>query len=460
MSRFTLRRKRETDMTQGNIWALLIKFAAPLLLGYVFQQLYNTVDTYVVGNYVGTEAYAAVGNVGPIINMLIGFFMGLATGAGVVLSQFFGAGDSEKVGKVVHTLMAMTIVMSVIVSIAGIALVDPMLAIMKILDPKVHSEAKTYLVIYFAGAIGLMVYNAGAGVLRAVGDSTRPFVFLVVTALMNTGLDLLFVLVFRMGVAGVALATVISQLVSAILVVLTLMRAKGSYQLKWNKVGFDLASLRQIVRVGLPSALQQAVTSFSNVFVQSYINAFGPALMAGWTTYSKLDSFALIPMMSIGMASTTFVGQNLGAGNVERAKKGVKISLFLSLISSAMVLVPLMVWARPLSIIFNPDPAVVDYAVLIILVLSPFYLCCCVNQIYAGALRGAGASTVSMVIMLISFVAFRQVYLAIIAKLTSSVIWVIISYPLGWILASVLCYLYFRFGNWEKFRVTKAEATA
>ena len=457
MSRFKLGGKKNKDMTQGNIWILLLKFAAPLALGYVFQQLYNTVDTYVVGNFVGTNAYAAVGNVGPIINMLIGLFMGLATGAGVVLSQFYGAGDHDKVGKVVHTLMALTLVMGVIVSLAGIALVEPMLDFMKILDPEVHAEAKVYLVTYFAGCIGLMVYNAGAGVLRAIGDSTRPFVFLVITALLNTALDLLFVIVFDLGVMGVALATVIAQLISAILVVIALMRANGPYQLHWSKVGFNLPTLRQVIKVGMPSALQQAVTSFSNVFVQAYINAFGSALMAGWTTYSKMDSFALIPMMSIGMASTTFVGQNLGAGNLERSKKGVRISLGLSLVSTAILLLPLMIWTKPLATVFNPDPNVVEYAVLIIRVLSPFYLCCCVNQIYAGALRGAGASMVAMGIMLSSFVVFRQIYLAIVSSLTDSVLWTIFSYPLGWILASTLGFLYYKFGHWEKYKLTNAK---
>lgn len=447
--------KRETDMTQGNIWMLLLRFAAPLLLGYIFQQLYNTVDTYVVGNFVSTEAYAAVGNVGPIINMLIGLFMGLSTGAGVVLSQYYGAGDQENVSRVVHTLIGMTLILSVVISVLGVVMVEPMLPLMKIQEQAVHDEAKTYLTIYFAGSIGLMVYNAGAGVLRAIGDSTRPFIFLVATAVMNTGLDLLFVLVFDMGVAGVAYATVVSQLVSAVLIVITLMRAKGSYRFYWSKLRMNLKILKQIIRVGLPSALQQAVTSFSNVFVQSYINAFGSACMAGWTTYSKLDAFALIPMMSIGLASTTFVGQNLGAGKVERAKQGVRISLSMALISTAVLLVPLMVWANQLSVVFNPDPEVVKYSVLIIRVLSPFYLCCCLNQIYAGALRGAGATTVPMIIMLTSFVAFRQVYLAIASAVSDSVIWTIMGYPFGWILASTLCMLYYKFGNWERRKIVK-----
>ncbi len=442
--------KRETDMTQGNIWMLLLKFAAPLLLGYIFQQLYNTVDTYVVGNFVSTDAYAAVGNVGPIINMLIGLFMGLATGAGVVLSQYYGAKDNENVSKVVHTLMAMTLILAVVISVLGVVLVEPMLVLMRIQEKTVHAEAETYLTIYFAGSIGLMVYNAGAGVLRAVGDSTRPFIFLVATAVMNTVLDLLFVLVFHMGVAGVAYATVVSQLVSAILVVITLMRAKGSYRFYWTKLRMNLRILKQIIRVGLPSALQQAVTAFSNVFVQSYINAFGSACMGGWTTYSKLDAFALIPMMSIGMASTTFVGQNMGAGNVERAKRGVRVSLGMALISTAILLVPLIVWAKQLSVVFNPDPKVVEYSVLIIRLLSPFYLSCCLNQIYAGALRGAGATTVPMIIMLSSFVAFRQVYLAIASAVSDSVIWTVMGYPFGWIMASTLCILYYKFGNWEK----------
>ncbi len=446
--------KSEADMTQGNIWLLLVRFAAPLLLGYIFQQLYNTVDTYVVGNFVSNEAYAAVGNVGPITNMLIGIFLGLATGASVVLSQYYGAGDNENASATVHTMYVMTAIMSVFVSVVGILLVDPMLNFMKILDAGVHAEAKTYLTIYFAGAAGLMFYNVGAGVMRAVGDSTRPFIFLVITALLNTGLDLLFVLVFHMGVDGVAYATIISQFVSAVLVTAVLMRSKGCCRIEIRRLRIHRRILGQIVKVGLPSALQQGITSFSNVFVQSYINHFGPDVMAGWTTYSKLDSFALIPMMSVGMAVTTFVGQNLGAGNLERARKGTRSALLISVISTVMLIAPLMIWAGPLASIFNPKAEVVRYSVQIIYLQSPFYICCCINQIYAGSLRGAGATRAPMFIMLGSFVLFRQIYLAIMSQVCYTVTWVALGYPFGWIMASMLCMLYYKFGRWNKFAVT------
>ena len=318
----SLRRGKDVDMTTGNITRHIITFAFPLLIGNIFQQLYNMVDTWVVGKYVSNEAFAAVGSVGPIVNMLIGFFMGLSSGAGVVISQYYGAHRPDDVKRTVHTSIAMTLMLGVAFTGIGLFMTPYMLALMKT-PIEVLPESTAYLSIYFCGIIGLMVYNIGAGILRAVGDSKRPFYFLMVCAVMNTVLDLLFVLKFGMGVKGVALATIISQCTSAILVLITLIRTDECIQLKLKQLAFHWDILKKIFRVGIPAAIQMAITSFSNIFVQSYINFFGADCMSGWTTYAKVDQLLFLPMQSIALASTTFVGQNLGSNQVDRAKQGV-----------------------------------------------------------------------------------------------------------------------------------------
>ena len=265
---------RSVDMTQGSVVGHLIRFAVPLLLGNLFQQLYNTVDLWVVGKFVSNEAYSAVGTVTPIIIMLIGFFMGLASGAGVVISQYYGAKKYDQVRKTVHTSIVMTLVLGVVLSVVGILIIPIMLDLMNT-DPQAIPEATTYLTIYFAGAMGLLLYNMGSGILRAVGDSRRPFYFLVVSALLNIALDLFFVIGLGMKVEGVAYATILSQGVSAALILVVLARGEDCVRLQWKDLRVDWRILRQIIRIGVPSALQMAITSFSNVFVQSYINFFG-----------------------------------------------------------------------------------------------------------------------------------------------------------------------------------------
>ena len=314
---------RSVDMTQGSVVGHLIRFAVPLLLGNLFQQLYNTVDLWVVGKFVSNEAYSAVGTVTPIIIMLIGFFMGLASGAGVVISQYYGAKKYDQVRKTVHTSIVMTLVLGVVLSVVGILIIPIMLDLMNT-DPQAIPEATTYLTIYFAGAMGLLLYNMGSGILRAVGDSRRPFYFLVVSALLNIALDLFFVIGLGMKVEGVAYATILSQGVSAALILVVLAQGEDCVRLQWKDLRVDWRILRQIIRIGVPSALQMAITSFSNVFVQSYINFFGLDCMSGWTTYSKLDQFIILPVQSLGLAATTFVGQNLGTDQVDRAKKGTR----------------------------------------------------------------------------------------------------------------------------------------
>ena len=436
------RRRKDVDMTEGNITKHIISFALPLLIGNIFQQLYNTVDMWVVGNFVSNEAYSAVGTIGPIINMLIGFFMGLSSGAGVVISQFYGAKREKDVSNTVHTAIVMTLVLGVIFTFVGLAMTPYMLRLMKTPD-EVMPESTAYLTIYFSGLLGLMLYNIGAGILRAVGDSRRPFYFLVVCAVMNTILDLVFVLALKMGVRGVALATILSQITSAILVMVTLMRTDSCIRIRIKELRIHWNMLRKIITVGIPAALQMAITSFSNIFVQSYINYFGADCMSGWTTYAKVDQLLFLPMQSIALASTTFVGQNLGRNQVERARKGVSISLRIAMLSTVIMMIPVLFFAAPIVGFFNSKPEVISYGTLLLRWLSPFYLLCCFNQIYAGALRGAGNSRASMLIMLASFVAFRQIYLFIMSGICNEIIPIAMSYPAGWLLCSLLTGIYY-----------------
>ena len=441
--------RHDTDMTTGSVWKHLILFALPLLLGNVFQQLYNTVDSIVVGNCVGKEALAAVGTTGSIINTIIGFFMGLSTGASVVISQYYGAKDEENVHKAVHTTIALTLIMCVVFTIVGVAMVPAMLRLMDT-PADVWDLSKEYLTIYFAGVTGLMLYNMGSGILRAVGDSKRPLYFLIFSALTNTALDLVFVVYFRLGVAGVAYATVISQLLSSLLVLYTLMRSDASYRLVLRDIGLDRRILRRVFHIGLPTAIQQSITSFSNVIVQSYINSFGSACMAGWSSYSKLDQFCLLPMQSLALSNTTFAGQNLGAGKVKRVREGARKTLVLTLSTTAVVLVPLLTFAPVCIELFNNDAEVIAYGTMFLRWLGPFYLMNCINQTFAGTMRGTGDTRVPTLIMMTSFIVCRQIYLYVIAHTYNTILCIAMGYPLGWCICSISMYLYYRTGAWER----------
>ena len=454
-----IRPRRDVDMTEGSIIRHLITFAFPLLIGNIFQQLYNTVDTWVVGNYVSNEAFSAVGTVGPIINMLIGFFLGLSSGAGVVISQYYGAKKHDKVQDTVHTAILMTIILAVIFTFLGIAMAPFMIRFMKTPE-SVIPESTAYLTIYFSGVIGLMLYNIGSGILRAVGDSQRPFYFLVVSAVLNTVLDLVFVLAFDMGVEGVALATVLAQCTSAVLVMITLMRSDSCIHLSWKKLKIHWDMMKKIIRVGIPAAIQMAITSFSNVFVQSYINFFGADCMSGWTAYGKIDQLLFLPMQSLALASTTFVGQNLGQNQVERAKKGIAISFGLSVISTIIVMIPVLIFSGSLVAFFNDKPEVIEYGTLFLHWITPFYVLCCVNQVYSGALRGAGNSRAPMVIMLVSFVGFRQLYLFVVANfISNTVLPIAMGYPAGWLLCSALTYIYYKNVKLSQSRLVEDQET-
>ena len=430
-------------MSEGEIFSLLINFATPLLLGNIFQQLYSTVDTWVVGNYVGKNAFSAVGTLGPIINTLIGFFTGFSNGACVIIARHFGAGDKEKVSKAVHTFVAVTLILCLVFTILGLLLTPYLLNLIKSPE-EVRSEQEIYLSIYFAGVSGLLLYNMGSAILRAVGNSVIPFIFLVISTLLNIVLDLMFVINFKLGTAGVAYATILSQMISAILVLILLVKTDSSVKLNFKQIHLDFQLLKSIIIVGLPSAIQMSITSFSNIFVQSYINYFGSDVMGGWTAYTKLDQLLFLPMQSLALATQTFVSQNLGRHYTERAKKGVISALLASIICTLILIVPVMTFAPKLVKFFIDDneAEVISYGTMFLRMISPFYVACCFNQIFGGALRGAGKSTSSMIIMLGSFVFARQLYLYIVANfISNTIVPISMGYPFGWILCSLLMLL-------------------
>ena len=445
----TQAKTKTMDMTSGSIAKLLIAFAIPLLMGNLFQQLYNTVDSLVVGNFVGKEALAAVGSTTPIINTLVMFFGGVAVGASVIISRYFGAHDDEKLHIAIETTMALTFVSSILCTILGIALAPGLLRFMDTPED-VLPEAATYLKIYFAGVSGLLIYNMASGILRAVGDTKRPLYFLIFSSIMNIVLDLLFVISFNLGIAGVAYATIISQFVSAILVMVILTRSTENYRFVWKDLCFNKKMLSQICTVGFPVGLQQAVTSFSNVYVQSYINSFGSSCMAGWSSYVKIDSFLMLPLQSMSQAGTTFASQNIGAKNLKRVKDGTKTAIWLS--SAIIFVLALILWifAPQMVALFNQDSEVIYYGTLFLRLCVFAVVICCPNQIYAGTLRGAGDAKSPMYIMLFSYVVFRQIYLYLVNRFAYSPYTIGFGYPAGWILCTILMTICYKYSGWEK----------
>ena len=451
--------KKDTDMTRGSIVSQLLGFAVPMMLGLLFQSFYSTVDAWVVGKFVGSNALAAVGCNGNLINTIVGTFAGLSTGASVVISQAYGAHDDGLLSRAVHTTIALTFILSVVGTLIGVIAADPLLKLSNLTDPDVKKDALLYLQIYFWGLSGLMVYNMGTGILRAVGDSTRPVIFLIISAVVNTALDLLFVLAFDMEVAGVALATIISELVSAVLVMIALFKTDGAYKLKLKLIKIHADVFKRIMLLGLPAAFQSAVTSFSNVFVQAYINSLKTAGIAGWTAYGRLDAFLVVPVQSISMASATLVAQNWGAGKYRRAHDGTRVSVLLSLATTLVLSALLMAFSGQLVGLFvkKGEKDVIEFGSYFIRVITPFYLLICFNQIYSGALRGIGKAVAPTVIMLMSFVAFRQIYLFVFGKLLfpSNRLVIALAYPVGWTMCSTLLIIYYL--NSELFRARNYE---
>ena len=443
-----LRRKAKTestaiDMTSGPIVRQLVAFALPLMLGNVFQMLYNTVDSIIVGNFVSKQALAAIGSTTMIVNMLVFFFNGFSTGAVVTIGQFYGAQKMEKLHKAVETTIAATFLLSLLFTIGGVLSVKPLLRMMSTPED-VFEDATVYLRIYIGGISGLLIYNIGSGILRAVGDSTRPLYFLILTSLVNIVLDLLFVVVLGTGIAGAAIATILSQFLSAALILLMLTRTKDIYRLDWKELQMDGQILGKIFAIGMPAGIQSVLTAFSNIFVQSYINSFGSDCMAGWSSYNKLDQFIMLPMQSMAIASTTFVSQNVGADNDQRADRGTVASLMLTC-GITGVIIALLVGFAPASVrLFSPDAAVIAYGVLFIRTNVVFLIFNCVNHVLAGALRGRGDSRGPMIIMLSTFVGLRQIYLFVMTRYIANTPRMVgLGYPVGWVSCCVVELIYY-----------------
>ena len=438
--------KQRGLMTSGVIWKELLLFSIPLLLGNLFQLLYNTVDSIVVGNFVGHQALAAVGASTPLINMVIGFFMGVAAGAGVLVSRFFGARKLEELHIAVHTFVAFTFLFGVLMMVAGITLTPLFLQWMGT-PADIMEMAVLYLRIYFLGIIPTMLYNSGAGILQAVGDSRRPLCFLTIASVLNIILDLVFVIQLNMGVAGVAWATLIAQTVSCILVAVTLLRSKESYQIIPKKIRIDKPMLMQIVRLGIPSGLQQMIVSFSNVLVMSYVNRFGSAAIAGFSSANKFDNFLGLPVNSFMLAITTFVGQNMGANQIERVKKGITTCIFMGIGIVIAIGIPAYLFSDLCIRMFSQEADVIYYGSWMMRTLVPFYSILNVAQVLTGAVRGTGNTTVPMLVNVFYYCIIRQVFLAVAMMFVNSIVVVFWSYPLTWTLSAVTLFLYYQRGT-------------
>ena len=434
-------------MTEGVIWKEILLFSIPLLLGNLFQQLYNAVDSVVVGNYIGAQALAAVGSSAPVINLLVSFFMGLAVGAGVIISRYFGARKKEELHIAVHTSLALTFAAGLVMTLIGV-LISPYVLQWVGTPSDVMESSVLYLRIYFLGILSVMVYNMGSGILRAVGDSRNPLYFLIVSSVTNIILDMLFVIVFHMGIAGVGWATLIAQTISAVLTMLLLMRTKEEYQVKLKHIRFHKHMLYEIVRLGLPSGLQNAIVSFSNVIVQSNFNAFGSLAMAGCGSYTKIDGFAILPVMSYSMALTTFTGQNMGAKKYDRVKQGAKTGILMSVITIVCISALLLMLGPNVLAIFSSDPTVINYGLYMMHVLAPGYIFLAISHAFNGIIRGAGITTVPMIVMVTCWCGLRMAWILTSVPLFHDIGVVFMGWPLTWIASALWLFLYYRKGKW------------
>ena len=446
--------KNSTIMTEGSIWKKILFFSIPLILGNLFQQLYNTVDSIIVGNYIGSEALAAVGSSGSLINLLIGFCIGASAGAGVVIAQFYGAQDREGVRKAVHTTIAIAIAAGAVLTVVGIVATPILLKAMGT-PQEVFDQASIYLKVYFGGILFSVVYNMSAGILNAVGNSKRSLVYLMIAATSNIFLDLLFVVVLKMGIVGVAIATDISQLLSCIFIILFLVRSEDVYRVKLKDIRCYDNLLGKILKIGLPTGVQNIVISLSNVIVQSSVNSFGAVAMAGFAAYIKVDGFNILPVLSFSMAATTFVGQNVGAGRLDRVKKGMYVSVAMGIIYTVCTGILLLAFAPQVIGVFTQNGKVVEYGVYIMRFFCPFYWMLGILHILAGTIRGTGKTMQAMVVFLFSLCIFRVLWIWGAMSVSHKIGGVMLGYPLSWLVGLVMILIYVWKGNWMPYGMKK-----
>ena len=439
--------KSEVNLTEGSIAKNIIKFAIPMFIGNLFQQLYNVADSLVVGNFLGSDALAAVTSTGSLIFLLVGFFNGTAMGAGVIIARFFGAKDHENVKKAIHTDLAFGILCGVIMTLVGVIFTPQILSLMDTPED-VFVQSVLYIRIYFLGSIAVVLYNVCMGIMQAVGDSKHPLYYLIFSSVVNILLDLLFNGVFKLGVEYAALATIISQLLATIMCLWRLTGKSQTYRVELRKIGFDKGLLKQIVGIGLPSGLQNSIISIANVVIQANINAFGSAAMAGCGAYFKIEGFVFLPITCFSMALTTFIGQNLGAKQYDRAKKGAAFGIFCSITLAEVIGILVYFFMPKLILLFNTEADVVNYGILQAHTESLFYFLLAFSHTVAGIMRGAGKSTVPMFVMLGCWCIFRITYVTIITSIIPTIQVVFWAYPITWSLSSVVFLIYLLKADW------------
>ena len=434
-------------MTEGPIWRRLVAFAIPLFLGNLFQQLYNTADSLIVGNFLGSNALAAVSSSGNLIFLMVGFFNGIAVGAGVVVAKYYGAKKYDAVQRVIHTIAALGILCGIALTFIGI-LAAPQILVLMGTPENVLPNSVVYFRVYFSGSLAFVMYNFLVGILQSVGDSRHPLIYLIISSMVNVVLDLLFVAVFHMGVGSAAFATVISQFISALLCLRQLMKSPAEYRLSLRKIRIDRVMLGQIISNGLPSGIQNSIISLANVVVQSNINKFGEMAMAGSGSYAKIEGFGFLPITCFAMALTTFISQNLGAREYDRAKKGAVFGVACSLTIAELVGIAIYLLAPVLISGFNSDPQVISYGVAQARTVTLFYFLLAFSHCMAGILRGAGKSTVPMFVMLICWCVIRVTYITVTVHFIPNIRVIFWAYPITWTLSSITFLIYFLKSDW------------
>lgn len=424
-------------MTEGNILKSIILYSIPLILGNFMQQLYNTFDSLIVGNYVGSSALAAVGAGGQISFFLVAFYLGASSGAGILISQYYGAKDDEKLHAVVHNMMGIGIVLGVVITIVGIIFCPAFLGWIGT-PVDMMPDAVTYLRIFFGGMLFQVVYNMLAAVLNAVGNSKRSLIYLIISSGLNIILDLLFVCVFKLGIAGAAWATVISQAVCCVLILKYLMGVEANYKVKLKDITLQRNYVKRIVKMGFPAAVQNAVIAFSSLLIQAGVNSYGTKAAAGFTAYMKVDGFDILPILSFSLAATTFVGQNVGAGNMKRAKKGAAIIIVINTIYTLIMTCVMTVFDSQIISLFSHDPEVIESGVMCIWALAPFYVLLGLIHSFAGAIRGTGNTVGPMVIILFSLCFYRVLWMMFARPYFSDIRGVYLTYPTSFVIGAVL----------------------
>lgn len=439
--------ERKNGITEGVIWKQILYFFFPMLFGTFFQQLYNTADAIIVGKFVGKEALSAVGGpTGSLINVFVGFFTGIATGATVTLAQYYGGKKDEEVSKTVHTAYAVAIAGGFFIMVIG--LIGAPYALKWMGTPEdVMPYSLTYIRIYFLGMIANLIYNMGAGILRAIGDSKRPLYFLIASCFINIVLDLLFVVVFKWSVAGAAIATIISQICSAIFVSMVLIKSKDTYKLNLLQIKFHKEILKKILYIGLPAGFQSLMYSTSNLFIQTNVNSFGTNTVAAWSAYSKIDGVFWMTMGSFGVAVTTFVGQNFGAGNKDRVYKGIRICLAMAMGTALAMSSVLYLVGSNIYLLFTDDITVISIGTTMLRFMVPFYITYVSVEIFSGSLRAMGNVILPMFISLFGICVIRIIWLSLAVPIFKDIKTVMFSYPLTWMITSLMFITYYLYNK-------------